>query len=154
MHPIDEIENELGKQDLPDVQVGDTVEVHYLIREGEKERVQLFVGTVIKMTGRGIRKSITVRRIVQGEGVERSFPLHNPRVQRVVTTRRGEVRRSRLYFLRDRVGKATRLKELLGDKSLAAAARRAKAEEAAAAKAAPEPPAEPEAEAEPVEVEA
>ncbi len=154
MHPIHEIERELGKKELPAVQVGDTVEVHYLIREGEKERVQLFIGTLIKMTGRGIRKSITVRRIVQGEGVERSFPMHNPRVKEIVTTRRGEVRRSRLYFLRERVGKATRLKELLGEKSLAAAARRAKMARASASEASSPPPSEPEAETEPVEVEA
>ncbi len=117
MHLIDELERELGKKQLPDVHVGDTVEVHYLIREGEKERVQIFVGTVIAMSGRGIRKSINVRRIVQGEGVERIFPLHNPRVQEVKTTRRGEVRRSKLYFLRDRVGKRTRLKELISSRS-------------------------------------
>jgi len=116
MHLIDQLEKEMGKQELPDVHVGDTVEVHYLIREGEKERVQIFIGTVIAMSGRGIRKSITVRRIVQGEGVERTFPLHNPRVQDVKTTRRGEVRRSKLYFLRDRVGKKTRLKELIGSR--------------------------------------
>jgi large subunit ribosomal protein L19 len=92
------------------------VEVHYLIREGDKERVQLFIGTIIAMSGRGIRRSITVRRIVQGEGVERSFPLHSPRVKDVTITRRGQVRRAKLYFLRDRVGKQTRVKELLGEK--------------------------------------
>jgi SecD/SecF fusion protein len=96
--------------------VGDTVEVHYLIREGDKERVQLFIGTIIALKGRGIRRSITVRRIVQGEGVERIFPLHSPRVKDVVITRRGEVRRAKLYFLRDRVGKQTKVKELLGEK--------------------------------------
>ena len=96
--------------------VGDTVEVHYLIREGDKERVQLFIGTIIALKGRGIRRSITVRRIVQGEGVERMFPLHSPRVKDVVITRRGEVRRAKLYFLRDRVGKQTKVKELLGEK--------------------------------------
>ncbi|HVS18245.1 MAG TPA: 50S ribosomal protein L19, partial [Planctomycetota bacterium] len=95
---------------------------HYLIREGEKERVQLFIGTVIAINGRSIAKSITVRRIVQGEGVERVFPLHNPRVKDVVTTRRGDVRRSKLYYLRDRVGKRTRVKELLNAKSGAAPA--------------------------------
>lgn len=117
MHVIRQIEKELATRHLPDVRVGDTVEVHYLIREGDKERVQLFIGTVIAMNGRGIARSITVRRIVQGEGVERVFPLHNPRVKDVVTTRRGDVRRSKLYFLRDRVGKSTRVKELLGSKS-------------------------------------
>jgi len=117
MHLIQQIESELATKTLPDVRVGDTVEVHYLIREGEKERVQLFIGTVIAIKGRGVKRSITVRRIVQGEGVERVFPLHNPRVQDVVTTRRGDVRRAKLYYLRDRVGKKTRLKELLGDKA-------------------------------------
>jgi large subunit ribosomal protein L19 len=116
MHIIEKIEQENGKRALPPVHVGDTVEVHYLIKEGEKERVQLFIGTIIAMKGRGIRRAITVRRIVQGEGVERSFPLHSPRVKDVVITRRGQVRRAKLYFLRDRVGKQTRLKELLGEK--------------------------------------
>jgi large subunit ribosomal protein L19 len=117
MNLIDQLEREMAKPNLPPVRVGDTVEVHYLIREGEKERVQVFVGTVIVVGGRGIRRSITVRRIVQGEGVERIFPLHNPRVKDIQITRRGTVRRSRLYFLRDRVGKKTRLKELLGEKA-------------------------------------
>jgi len=117
MHLIQQIEKELSKPTLPDVRVGDTVEVHYLIREGEKERVQLFIGLVIAMKGRGIRRAITVRRIVQGEGVERVFPLHNPRVKDVVTTRKGETRRAKLYYLRDRVGKQTRLKEVLGERA-------------------------------------
>jgi len=116
MNLIETIERENGKKSLPTVHVGDTVEVHYLIKEGDKERVQLFIGTIIAIKGRGIRRSITVRRLVQGEGVERLFPLHNPRVKDVVITRRGEVRRAKLYFLRDRVGKQTRLKELLGEK--------------------------------------
>ena len=116
MHLIEKIEQENGKRQLPPVHVGDTVEVHYLIKEGDKERVQLFIGTIIAMKGRGIRRAITVRRIVQGEGVERSFPLHSPRVKDVVITRRGQVRRAKLYFLRERVGKQTRVKELLGEK--------------------------------------
>jgi large subunit ribosomal protein L19 len=116
MHLIEKIERENGKRQLPGIHVGDTVEVHYLIKEGDKERVQLFIGTIIALNGRGIRRSITVRRIVQGEGVERSFPLHSPRVKDVVITRRGQVRRAKLYFLRDRVGKQTRVKELLGEK--------------------------------------
>src|SRR6187399_1405395 len=116
MDLIGKLDQENGKPALPTVHVGDTVEVHYLIREGDKERVQLFIGTVIACKGRGIRRNLTVRRIVQGEGVERIFPLHSPRVKDVVITRRGEVRRAKLYFLRDRVGKQTRLKELLGEK--------------------------------------
>ena len=116
MNLIDQIERELGKKSLPAVHVGDTVEVHYLIKEGDKERVQLFIGTVIAISGRGIRRTATVRRIVQGEGVERTFPLHGPRVQDIVIRRRGDVRRAKLFYLRDRVGKKTRVKELLGEK--------------------------------------
>lgn len=116
MDVIDKIERELAKTSLPEIHVGDTVEVHYLIREGDKERVQLFTGTIIALKGRGIRRAMTVRRIVQGEGVERVFPLHNPRVKDMVVTRRGDVRRAKLYYLRDRVGKKTRVKELLGEK--------------------------------------
>ncbi len=116
MSLIEELGNELGKKKLPNIHVGDTVEVHYLIREGEKERVQLFIGTILAIQGRGIAKSIVVRRIVQGEGVERIFPLHGPRVQDVKVTRRGKVRRARLYYLRDRVGKKTRVTELVGEK--------------------------------------
>lgn len=117
MNLIETLEAELGKDVTPVVHVGDTVDVHYLIREGDKERVQIFTGTIIAMNGRGIRKTITVRRIVQGEGVERIFPLHNPRVQEINVVRRGNVRRAKLYYLRDRVGKKTRVKELLGDKA-------------------------------------
>lgn len=118
MQLIETIENELKKPAgaLPAVHVGDTVDVHYLIREGDKERVQIFTGTILALKGRGIRRSITVRRIVQNEGVERIFPLHSPRVIDILVTRRGDVRRSKLYYLRDRVGKKTRVKELLGEK--------------------------------------
>ena len=116
MSLLDDLGTELGKKKLPKVHVGDTVQVHYLIREGEKERIQLFTGTLIAMQGRGIAKSIVVRRIVQGEGVERIFPLHSPRVKDVQVTRRGKVRQARLYYLRDRVGKQTRVEELVGEK--------------------------------------
>lgn len=126
MNAIDALEKEMGKPRIPTVHVGDTVQVHYLIREGEKERVQLFIGTVITIQGRGIRRAIVVRRIVQGEGVERTFPLHSPRVQDVTITRRGKVRRARLFYLRDRVGKMTRVREKLGEK-----VRRERAQEAA-----------------------
>lgn len=137
MHLIQQIEKELSTRAMPDVRVGDAVEVHYLIREGEKERVQLFIGTVIAKKGRGIKRVITVRRIVQGEGVERTFGLHNPRVQEVVTTRRSDVRRAKLYYLRDRVGKATRLKELFGEKGRAGVRRGGKAKPSAGAPATP-----------------
>lgn len=117
MNLIETLEAEMGKAVAPSVHVGDTVNVHYLIREGDKERIQIFSGTVLSISGRGIRKSITVRRIVQGEGVERIFPLHSPRVKEVEIARRGDVRRAKLYYLRDRVGKKTRVKELLGEKA-------------------------------------
>ncbi len=116
MSLIEELGKELGKDELPMVHVGDVVQVHYLIKEGDKERVQLFTGTVLAIRGRGIARTIVVRRIVQGEGVERIFPLHSPRVQDVVITRRGKVRKSRLYYLRDRVGKQTKVEELVGEK--------------------------------------
>jgi len=116
MSLIEDLTNELGKEKLPTVHVGDTVQVHYLIKEGDKERVQVFTGTVLAITGRGIAKSITVRRIVQGEGVERTFPLHSPRVKDVRITRRGNVRQARLFYLRERVGKQTRVEELVGEK--------------------------------------
>jgi len=117
MNLIETLEAELGKDVIPAVHVGDTVNVHYLIREGEKERIQIFTGTILATSGRGIRRTITVRRLVQGEGVERIFPLHNPRVQAIEIARRGDVRRAKLYYLRDRVGKKTRVKELLGEKA-------------------------------------
>lgn len=116
MSELDELGTQLGKKVLPTVHVGDTVQVHYLIREGEKERIQLFTGTILSIQGRGVAKNIVVRRIVQGEGVERVFPLHSPRVKDVEITRRGKVRQARLYYLRDRVGKKTRVEELLGEK--------------------------------------
>jgi large subunit ribosomal protein L19 len=91
--------------------VGDTVDVHTRILEGDKERVQIFTGIVIAKRGSGTREMFTVRRIVAGEGVERTFPLHSPKVADVVVKRHGRVRRAKLYYLRDRIGKATRLRE-------------------------------------------
>ena len=92
-------------------EIGDTVDVHCRILEGEKERIQIFSGTVIARSGSGTREMFTVRRIVAGEGVERKFALHSPRIAKVETTRCAVVHRAKLYFLRDRVGKAVRLKE-------------------------------------------
>lgn len=119
MDLIDTIEKELGKSEneLPNLRAGCQVDVHYLIREGEKERIQIFSGMVIAVRGRGIRRSMIVRRIVKGEGVERIFPMHSPRVKDIVITRRGDVRRAKLYYLRDLTGKSTRVKEFLGDKA-------------------------------------
>ncbi len=95
-------------------QIGDTVDVHTRILEGDKERIQLFSGIVIARRGSGTRESFTVRRIVAGEGVERTFPMHSPKVAKVEVKRHGRVRRAKLYYLRDRVGKATRLRERRG----------------------------------------
>jgi len=92
-------------------EIGDTVDVHQRILEGEKERVQIFNGVVIARSGAGTRENFTVRRIVAGEGVERKFPLHSPKVAQVVVKRHGRVRRAKLFYLRDRVGKATKLIE-------------------------------------------
>jgi large subunit ribosomal protein L19 len=99
------------KPEVPKFEIGDTVDVHQRILEGQKERVQVFSGVVIARRGEGMRESFTVRRIVQGEGVERVFPIHSPRIAKVEVKRTGKVRRAKLYYLRDRVGKATRLRE-------------------------------------------
>jgi large subunit ribosomal protein L19 len=99
------------KKEVPDFQVGDTVGVHCRIVEGDKERTQVFTGTVIARRGAGISEMFTVRRIVNNEGVERMFPLHSPKVGAIDVVRSGRTRRAKLYFLRERVGKATRLKE-------------------------------------------
>ncbi|MCE5266261.1 MAG: 50S ribosomal protein L19 [Planctomycetaceae bacterium] len=99
------------KQELPKFTVGDTVDVHCRILEGDKERIQIFNGLVIAKAGSGSRETFTVRRIVQGEGVERKFPIHSPRIAKVEVKRSGVVRRAKLYYLRDRTGKAVRLKE-------------------------------------------
>lgn len=114
MTRIDLIEQGFAKKDLPVFGVGDTVDVHVLIKEGDKERVQVYSGTVLRRRGAGMSATYTVRRIVQGQGVERIFPLHSPFVQRVEVRRVGRSRRARLYFLRDRTGKATRLREIIG----------------------------------------
>lgn len=103
--------NWLRKKPLPDFEVGDTVDVQVLIKEGDKERVQVFSGTVIARRGGGMGESFTVRRIVQGEGVERVFPVNSPKVAGLKVRRKGVVRRAKLYYLRERVGKATRVKE-------------------------------------------
>jgi len=99
------------KEEIPFFEIGDTVDVHTRILEGEKERIQVFTGVVIARSGSGTREMFTVRRIVAGEGVERKFPIHSPRVAKIEVKRSGVVRRAKLYYLRDRVGKATRLKE-------------------------------------------
>jgi large subunit ribosomal protein L19 len=108
---IRSIEAEQLKSDLPQINVGDTVRVGVRIREGEKERVQPYEGTVIAMRNGGINETITVRKIFQGVGVERVFLLHSPLIESIKIMRRGKVRRAKLFYLRDRVGKATRVKQ-------------------------------------------
>ncbi len=99
------------KSEVPDFNVGDTVKVNYRIVEGDKERIQAFIGTVIARSGGGISETFRVRRIVSGQGVERVFPVHSPRVADVEIVRQGRVRRAKLHYLRKRVGKATRVKD-------------------------------------------
>jgi len=110
---IEKVEDAFTKEqaDVPQFEIGDTVDVHTKILEGDKERIQVFTGVVIARSGSGLREMFTVRRIVAGQGVERKFPLHSPRIAKVEVKRSGVVRRAKLYFLRDRVGKAVRLKE-------------------------------------------
>ena len=110
---IKDIESEYIKKDLPTIHVGDTVRVGVRIREGGKERVQPYEGTVIGMRNGGINETITVRKIFQGVGVERVFLIHAPRIADIKIMRRGKVRRAKLYYLRDRVGKATRIRQRL-----------------------------------------
>jgi large subunit ribosomal protein L19 len=100
------------KTDLPDFHIGDTVEVSVRIVEGEKERTQVYTGVVIARRGSGVSETFTVRRIVNREGVERTFPIHSPKIAGINIVRGGKVRRAKLYYLRDRVGKATRLKDV------------------------------------------
>jgi large subunit ribosomal protein L19 len=106
-----ELVKQLGDRAIPAIRVGDTVDVHFWIELGEKGRTQVFNGTVIAIKGEKPDEFITVRRIVQGEGVERVFPLLSPRIAKIDVKKTGQVRRAKLYYLRDRVGKATRLKE-------------------------------------------
>ena len=105
------VEDAGAKKDITAFRIGDLVDVHQRILEGQKERIQVFGGVVISRRGDGLRETFTVRRIVQGEGVERIFPLHSPKIAKVEVKRTGRVRRAKLYYLRDRVGKATRLRE-------------------------------------------
>jgi large subunit ribosomal protein L19 len=105
------VEQSSLRAEVPVFKIGDTVDVHLRILEGEKERIQIFNGTVIARNGSGTREMFVVRRIVQGEGVERKFPLHSPRIAKIEVKRSGVVRRAKLYFLRERIGKAVRLRE-------------------------------------------
>lgn len=111
MDIIKSIEQEQLKDSLPEFRVGDTVQVHYRIVEGSRERVQIFEGTVIKRQGGSANETFTVRRISYGVGVERTFLVHSPRIEQLKVTRRGKVRRAKLFYLRQRQGKAAKIKE-------------------------------------------
>ncbi|GMT42660.1 MAG: 50S ribosomal protein L19 [bacterium] len=111
MNQIDAVEKLYLKKKPPQFGVGDTVKVHMRIVEGEKERIQVIEGVVIRKKGSGTRETFTVRKISYGMGVERIFPIHSPRVEKVLVVRRNKIRRAKLYFLRDRKGKAARLTE-------------------------------------------
>lgn len=114
---FDVIESGSLREDTLQFEIGDTIDVHCRIQEGNKERIQIFSGVVIARRGSGISETFTVRRIVAGEGVERIFPLHTPKIAHIEVKRHGRVRRAKLYYLRDRVGKATRLAERRAKKS-------------------------------------
>ncbi len=110
---IKAIENEQLKSNLPAMSIGDTIRVHVKVKEGSRERLQAFEGTLIGKKGQGLKETFTVRRISYGVGVERIFPVHSPRIDHIDVVRRGKVRRAKLYYLRDRVGKASKVKEKL-----------------------------------------
>ena len=112
MHKLDMVEGAYLRDDIPEFRAGDTVKVHVRVVEGGRERVQVFEGLVIARNGSGVRASFTVRKISFGVGVERVFPLHAPIIQKIEVARRGDVRRSKLYYLRERSGKSARIKEL------------------------------------------
>ena len=111
MDVIRAIEKEQMKKDIPQFNVGDTVRVYVKVVEGSRERLQAFEGTVIQKRHGGIRETFTVRRVSYGVGVERVFPVHSPKIDRIEVIRRGKVRRAKLFYLRDRVGKASKVKE-------------------------------------------
>ncbi|MBF7095827.1 50S ribosomal protein L19 [Alkalibacter mobilis] len=111
MNILKELEREQLKQDITPFNVGDTVKVHVKVVEGKRERIQIFEGTVLKRQNGGIRETFTVRKISSGVGVERTFPLHSPRIEKIEVSRKGKVRRAKLFYLRDRIGKAAKIKE-------------------------------------------
>jgi len=117
MDLIKAVESQQMKENIDDFHIGDTVKVHFKIVEGATERVQIFEGLILAVKNSGIRKTFTVRKISYGIGVERVFPVHSPRIQRIELVRRGRVRRSKLYYIRKRVGKAAKVQELIRKKS-------------------------------------
>lgn len=113
MDAIKELTQSQIRTDLPELEIGSTVKVHVKVTEGNRERIQVFEGTIIKIQHGGIQKTFTVRRISYGIGVERTFPVNSPKIDKIEVVRYGKVRRARLFYLRDRVGKATKVKEKL-----------------------------------------
>jgi len=111
MNPVDMIVADQLKTDIPEFVPGDNVDVHYKVIEGDKERIQIFKGLVIKRAGSGLNETFTVRKMSSGVGVERIFPIHSPRIAKIERTRKGKVRRAKLYYLRDLRGKAARIDE-------------------------------------------
>jgi len=140
MNPIiQDLEKQSLKRNLPKLNIGDTVKVFVKIREGGKERIQGYEGVIIQRHGSGVSQTVTVRRVFQGIGIERVFLLHSPRVDKITVQRRGDVRRAKLYYLRERTGKATRIREKIGGRKelVTAPAQANVAAEAAPAEAAP-----------------
>ena len=111
MNLVSVIENEQLRSDLPKVEIGDYVKVHLKIKEGNRERVQVFEGTIIAKKGAGLTETMTVRRLSYGVGVERILPVHSPKIDKIEIVRKGKIRRAKLYYLRDRVGKKAKVKE-------------------------------------------
>jgi large subunit ribosomal protein L19 len=144
MRTLDAIEKDWQRKKPAKFDVGDSVDIHVRIIEGDRERIQIFAGVVIAKRHEGLSETFTVRRIVQGEGVERIFPVNSPRVVDIIVKKKGNVRRAKLHYLRDRVGRGTRIEEKLGalEKEQAAAPAK-KAEEPKAAEKKPEPAAPP-----------
>jgi large subunit ribosomal protein L19 len=111
MNVIQTLEQEQAKESVPELRAGDTVKVHAKVVEGTRERIQVFEGTVIRVTGGGLRRNFTVRRVTHGVGVERTFLVHSPRIDKIEVASIGDVSRAKLYYLRDKVGKAARVRE-------------------------------------------
>jgi large subunit ribosomal protein L19 len=111
MNPTDLVDQSSLRNDIPDFAPGDTLKVHVRVIEGQKQRLQVFQGVVIARAGSGIRETFTVRKVSYGVGVERTFPLHTPTIAKIEVVTRGDVRRAKLYYLRDRIGKAAKVKE-------------------------------------------
>jgi large subunit ribosomal protein L19 len=131
MNVIDQLEREQQKEEVPELRPGDTVRVHAKVVEGTRERIQVFEGLVIRVTGGGLRRNLTVRRVTHGVGVERTFLVHSPRIERIEVVRHGQVRQARLYYLRGKVGKDARIRErregFAGSRAQALAQRAARA---------------------------